>query len=167
MRTKSPTPDPCELLEAFLASDRSERAFAALIGSLGRLVHSAVLRRSCQIQLAEEVSQNVFAILARKASALRHHPCLEAWAMETTRLEARSVLRSERRRQRIITALARETEALSSTRMAPMDTSEKWQDALPYLDVALERLPMKDRWLIIERFYREKKIGEIAAHGIG
>ena len=99
MRSDPPTPDPSKLLEAFLASDRSERAFTALVGSLNRLVHSAALRRTGHAQLAEEVSQNVFTILARKASSLRNHPCLEAWAMETTRLEARTVLRSERRRQ--------------------------------------------------------------------
>ena len=163
MKNESPTPDPSKLLEAFLASDRSERTFTALVGSLDRLVHSAALRRTGQAQLAEEVSQNVFAILARKASSLRHHPCLEAWAMETTRLEARTVLRSERRRERKIAALTRETEALLSTPSQPMDTSEDWQEALPILDDALERLPMKDRRLIIERFYRDKQFREIAA----
>ena len=163
MSTESPTPDPTKLLEAFFASDRSERAFTALVGSLDRLVHSAALRRTGQIQLAEEVSQNVFAILARKASSLRHHPCLEAWAMETARLEARTVLRSERRRQRKIAAHTREAEARPLTPSQPMDTSEDWQEALPILDDALERLPMKDRRLIIERFYREKKFPEIAA----
>lgn len=163
MKSDHPTPEPSKLLEAFLVSDRSERAFAALVGSLDRLVHSAALRRTGQIQLAEEVSQNVFAILARKASALRHHPCLEAWAMETTRLEARTVLRSERRRQRKIAALSRETEAQFPTPPESMDRSEDWQEALPILDDALERLPMKDRRLILERFYKERKFREIAA----
>jgi RNA polymerase sigma factor (sigma-70 family) len=163
MRTDSPTSDLSELLEAFLVSGGSERAFTALVGSLNRLVHSAALRRTGNAQLAEEVSQNVFAILARKAPSLRNHPCLEAWTMETTRLEARTALRSERRRQSKTAAFARETEARSSTPTEPMDTHENWQDALPLLDDALERLPMKDRRLIIERFYREKKFGEIAA----
>ena len=163
MRIETPTPDPSKLLEAFLASGRSERAFADLVGSLNRLVHSAALRRTGHAQLAEEVSQNVFAILARKAPSLRNHPCLEAWAMETTRLEARTVLRSERRRQSKTAAFARETEARPSTPTEPMDSHENWQDALPLLDDALESLPLKDRRLIIERFYREKKFGEIAA----
>lgn len=163
MRIETPTPDPSKLLEAFLASGRSERAFADLVGSLNRLVHSAALRRTGHAQLAEEVSQNVFAILARKAPSLRNHPCLEAWAMEATRLEARTVLRSERRRQSKTAAFARETEARPSTPTEPMDSHENWQDALPLLDDALESLPLKDRRLIIERFYREKKFGEIAA----
>lgn len=163
MKSEFQRPEPSKLLEAFLASDRSERAFAALVGSLNRLVHSAALRRTGQIQLAEEVSQNVFAILARKASSLRNHPCLEAWAMETTRLEARTVLRSERRRQSKIAALTQETEALSSNPAETMHSSNHWQEALPILDDALARLPMKDRRLIIERFYQEKKFSEIAA----
>jgi RNA polymerase sigma factor (sigma-70 family) len=151
------------LLEAFLASNRSERAFTALVESLDRLVFSAALRRTGQAQLAEEVSQNVFAILARKASSLQKHPCLEAWAMETTRLEANPILRSEQRRMNKIASFARETEVLSSTDTASMNTSEQWQAALPHLDDALERLPMKDRRLIIERFYHEKKFREISA----
>jgi RNA polymerase sigma factor (sigma-70 family) len=163
MKNESPTPDPSKLLEAFLASGRSERSFAALVGSLDRLVHSAALRRTGQAQLAEEVSQNVFAILARKAASLRHHPCIEAWAMETTRLEARTVLRSERRRERKIAALTQEAKARFSNPSPSMNTSENWQEALPILDDALDRLPMKDRRLIIERFYREKKFSEIAA----
>lgn len=102
--TKSQTPDRSTLLEAFLASNRSETAFTALVGSLDRLVYSGALRRTGSPQLAEEVTQNVFAILARKAASLRGHPCLEAWAMETTRLEAATVMRSERRRRGVAQA---------------------------------------------------------------
>ena len=34
MSTETPAPDPSKLLEAFFASDRSERAFAALVTRL-------------------------------------------------------------------------------------------------------------------------------------
>jgi RNA polymerase sigma factor (sigma-70 family) len=163
MMTKSQTPDRSTLLEAFLASNRSETAFTALVGSLDRLVYSGALRRTGSPQLAEEVTQNVFAILARKAATLRGHPCLEAWAMETTRLEAATVMRSECRRQRKLAALTRETDARTPASSEPMDQSAAWQDALPVLDEALERLPLKDRKLILQRFYDGKKVREIAA----
>lgn len=90
MINDDPPPVPSKLLEAFLSSGRSERAFAALIDSLARLVQSSAIRRRGQIQVAEEVSQNVFALLARKASSLRNHPCLEAWAIATIRLDPRN-----------------------------------------------------------------------------
>lgn len=163
MNPQAQRPDPRILLEAFVSSNRSEAAFTSLVACLSSLVFSSALRRTGNAQLAEEVAQNVFAMMARKASSLRQHPCLEAWAMETTRLEANTALRSERRRQRKIAALTREAEALFPSPTQPMDTSENWQDALPILDDALEGLPMKDRRLIIERFYREKKFREIAA----
>ena len=60
-------PDPARLLEAFVASNRCDQAFAALVGSLDGLVYSSALRRTGNAQLAEEVAQNVFAIMARKA----------------------------------------------------------------------------------------------------
>ena len=61
-----------------------------LVSNLGDLVYSSALRRTQNSQLAEEIAQNVFAILARKADSLRRHPSLTAWIFETTRLEAGS-----------------------------------------------------------------------------
>jgi hypothetical protein len=50
--------DPRELLEAFVASKRSERAFTALVENLRSLVYSSALRRTSRPQLAEEVTQD-------------------------------------------------------------------------------------------------------------
>lgn len=97
MKELTQRPDPAELLEAFVASKRSEPAFAALVGSLGDLVYASALRRMQDRQLAEEISQNVFAIMARKAESLRRHPALSAWVFETTRLETAHIMRSEQR----------------------------------------------------------------------
>ena len=50
--------DPRELLEAFVASKRSERAFTALVENLRSLVYSSALRRTSRPQLAEEVTKD-------------------------------------------------------------------------------------------------------------
>ncbi|MDC0302727.1 sigma-70 family RNA polymerase sigma factor [bacterium] len=155
--------DPGALLEDFVASRKSERAFTALVESLRSLVYSSALRRTSRPQLAEEVTQDVFARLARKAESLRQHPSLQAWIFETTRRQAATAMRSERRRQRKITALASETRAHESNTPHPMDKLPRWTDAVPVLDEALDRLTGKERNVIIQRFYQGKKFREIAA----
>lgn len=163
LKTEEHRSDPRALLEAFLASNRSGKAFAALVESLSRLVFSRALRRTGNPQLAEEITQDVFAILARKAESLRHHPALEAWIFETTRLRAASAMRSERRRQRKIAALTSESQARHPDPTDPMDNQATWKEAVPALDEALDRLPVKERNIILQRFYDGKKFREIAA----
>ncbi len=155
-------PDPNELLEAFVASNRSEKAFSALVENLSGLVYSSALRRTRNSQLAEEIAQNVFAIMARKAESLRRHPSLTAWALETTRLQSASAMRSEKRRLRKIVALTREAESRTTTPSDPMKQEPSWKDAVFDLDEALDRLRLKDRKIILQRFYEGKAFKEIA-----
>ena len=77
----------------------SEAAFAALVQRHINLVYSVALRHVGIAAHAEEITQAVFIILARKAAGLRADTILEGWLHETTRLTALSFLRGERRRQ--------------------------------------------------------------------
>ncbi len=163
MKDREDRPDPSALLEAFVASGRDERAFARLVENLGGLVYSSALRRAGNSQLAEEITQNVFAIMARKAESLRRHPSLTAWALETTRLQSASAMRSEKRRRRKVAALAREAEARTPASSPAMKPEPAWKEAVHHLDEALDRLPEKDRALILQRFYEDRKFREIAA----
>ena len=139
---------PSALLETFLSSGRSEESFARLVTHLSGLVFSSALRRTSDRHLAEEVTQNVFALLARKAASLRNHPSLTAWIFQTTKYEASQAMRSERRRKRKHDALAEESNQQNS---APDDPA--WRDAVPLLDASLDTLSQKDR-------ERRKKFGE-------
>ena len=154
--------DPHKLLEAFLASGRSESSFTELVGSLGDLVYTSALRRSQNSQLAEEITQNVFAILARKASSLRQHPALMAWIFETTRLEAARALRTEKRHQRRTAALSSEAKSQEAMPSTNTETEPAWKDIVPELDDVLDRLPQKDRQVVLQRFYEGMKFSEIA-----
>lgn len=163
MKDENHKPDPSRLLEAFLTSNRSERAFTELVKELSSLVYSSAKRRTGSAQLAEEVAQNVFAILARKAESLRRHPALTAWLLETTRLQSASVIRSEKRRQRKAAALSDEFRSKCPVSTYHADREASWKDALPVLDEALDRLPANDRQLILQRFFEGKKFREIAS----
>ncbi len=157
-----PTDEFAQLLEAYVSSGKSEPAFVAIVERLGGLVYSSALRRTGNPQMAEEVMQNVFAILARKAHSLGGHPALTAWLFETTKLEAAQAMRTERRQQRKRRALAKETEATTVGSLAD-DEEEEWRDAVPLLDESLDRLGRNERRLILQRFFEERKIREIAA----
>lgn len=154
--------DPTRLLEAFVASNRCDKAFSELVDCLRGLVFSSALRRTGNAQLAEEISQNVFALMARKAKSLQRHPSLTAWALKTTRLQAANALRSEGRRQRKMAALIDEAQVCQYPRSHAMDEQSPWKEAVPLLDEALDRLSEQDQKLILQRYYEEKKFKEIA-----
>ena len=80
--------DDAELLRRY-AEDRSEASFAELVRRHVDLVYSAALRQ-CRgdHHRAQEVTQMVFADLARKASSISRHPVLPAWLHRSSRLAA-------------------------------------------------------------------------------
>src|SRR5258708_3980178 len=82
------------------AENYSEDSFAALLARHINLVYSVALRQVGDPHHAEEITQAVFIILAKKAGDLRHDKALSSWLFQTTRLTANNFVRSERRRQR-------------------------------------------------------------------
>src|SRR5687768_18562930 len=78
----------------------SEEAFTALVKRHTSLVYGTACRKLGDASAAEEITQAVFVVLARKAAFLCHRGNLSGWLHQTTLLECRQRIRTDLRRQR-------------------------------------------------------------------
>src|SRR5436190_21972217 len=90
--------DDAELLRRY-ATTRAEDDFAELVRRHVNLVYSAALRQvNGDTHLAQDVTQDVFTDLARKAESVASHRVLAGWLFTSTRFAAAKAVRGERRR---------------------------------------------------------------------
>lgn len=83
--------DDLTLLRGY-ARSHSEDAFAALVARHVNLVHSVALRQVRDAHLAQEITQAVFIILARKANSLGDKTILSGWLCRTARYASANAL---------------------------------------------------------------------------
>lgn len=115
-----PATDDMDLLREY-ATRHSEEAFATLVSRHIDLVYSAALRHTRNHHQAQEITQAVFVILARKARALNPKTVLAGWLFQTARLTASNYVRGEIRRAR------REQEACMQSNLND-DAEESWRN---------------------------------------
>lgn len=144
-----------ELVSTY-AREGSEAAFRALVARHVNLVFAAAFRQVGDSGVAEEVTQNVFVALARKAPRLAGHETLAGWLHRTAILEAKARIRAElRRRRREETAAALATLHLEGAAAA--------DDLTPLLDEALLNLRETDRLALVLRFLEERSLREVGS----
>jgi len=135
------------------ARTQSEAAFSQLVARYVNLVYSVAWRQTQDAQLAEEVSQAAFLVLARKAGALSATVPLSGWLCRTTRNLAANAVRARQRRQ------IREQEAYMR---AGEQDRDPWIQIEPLLEKALAQLSRRDHDAIVLRYLEGKKLAEVA-----
>ena len=143
-----------QLLHQFV-TQHSQPAFRQLVERHTLWLYSVCLRRLRDPALAEDATQAIFLALAQKAPALLHEPTLSPWLHQVAKFVAANLLRAQTRRTR------HESEAAA---MTPTTTpSSDWHQIEPDLEPALDRLPFRDRQILLLRFYEQKSHPQIAA----
>ncbi|QJE98093.1 RNA polymerase sigma factor [Luteolibacter luteus] len=141
--------DLTSLLKSF-TRDRSETAFRGLVRQHSPLVFGTALRfLKSDRAAAQDVTQEVFTLLARKASSLEADQ-LSGWLYRQTCRRASNHIRAEsRRRIREYAAVEAMTPPSASSEFEPHHLSSE-------LDEAMIALPARDRDALVLRYFEDR-----------
>jgi uncharacterized protein (TIGR03435 family) len=132
----------------------SEEAFATLVARHVNKVYSVAMRHTGNPHQAEEITQAVFVILAKKSRGLGKGVVLSGWLYNAARLTSVTLVRSEIRRAR------RQQEAHMQT-FANETEDDAWPQIAPLLDEAMANLNEADRHAVVLRFFDQKSMREV------
>jgi RNA polymerase sigma factor (sigma-70 family) len=147
--------DDMDLVRQY-ARCKSEEAFATLVSRHVNLVYSVALRQVRDAHLAEEITQTVFIILARKAGSLTPKTVISSWLYRTARYASAKAVTMQRRR------LHREQEAYMRAQLNETE-SDAWLQIEPVLDTAMAQLGEKDHNAVVLRFFERRSFKELSA----
>jgi RNA polymerase sigma factor (sigma-70 family) len=154
--------DDAALLRKFVV-EASETAFTQLVRQRVDFVYAVALRQVAgDAHLAEEVAQNVFLVLARKAEAVARRDILVSWLYTTTRLAALQARRNQVRWHQ------RQWEAHQMQEMSSAEGQPDWPELRPVLDEAMHELGERDRAAILLRYFEGRPLAQVGqALGLG
>ena len=146
-----------EWLQRF-TRDGEQSAFAEVVRRHLDLVFATAMRKDEDAGAAQEVAQNVFTVLARKAWQFAPDDSLPAWLHKAALLESKSWLRGELGRRR-----REQTAAELGTTMNTPENQPAFHALVSLLDEALLSLREKDRTALLLRFYESQSLREVGA----
>jgi RNA polymerase sigma factor (sigma-70 family) len=134
----------------------SQEAFARIVRQYAGLVYSTCFRDLRDHHLAEDATQAVFLVLARKARGIGRQTVLAGWLFRTARLVARNALKQEARRK----ARERRAGEMTQQRAQPQPA---WEEMDPLLNEGLDRLGSKDRDAVLLHYLQGKTLAAVGA----
>lgn len=135
----------------------SEAKFAKLVRRFIRLVYQTCLRELNDRELAEDATQAVFLILARKQGIWPNDSVLIGWLFRTSRLVARDFRKAERRR------LRRERIATEAASVVSEEDHAERLASSSALNEALGALRETEREAVLLRFYDQMSYQEVGS----
>ncbi len=153
--------DDFELLRRYV-DQHDQQAFAQIVRRHVNAVFSAAARQVGERQLAEDITQAVFVVLARKSARLcrRNAGTLSGWLLNCVRYASANALKMRKRRIRHEQAAG----ACFRSGACSPDPSEVllWQEISQQLDCAVLKLPAQYRQAILLRYFEDRSISQIA-----
>ncbi len=145
-----------ELLARY-AKSVDQKAFRTLVDRHLQLIYQSAYRRLGDVQRSEDVCQQAFSLLARKAKTLQSHPAPLAWLHKTTHFLTRRLQRAEGRQ-------ALKARALADDMKIREQSPNEWTcESRSLLDEALATaLKAQDRQVLLLHFVEGRSFREIA-----
>ena len=144
-----------DLLRRYSAR-QSQAAFAELVRRYLDFVYSVCRRQLGDPELAQDVTQTVFLILAAKADSLKPGTVLSAWLFRVAHHACRNALRVEARRQHY------ERKAGEDMQTGASGAGQTVPAVEAGLDDALAKLSESDREAVLLRYVEEMSLDEVA-----
>jgi RNA polymerase sigma factor (sigma-70 family) len=145
-----------DLLEQFTQS-RCERAFGELVARHSGLVYATCRRRLRDPHLAEDATQAVFVVLARRPPARHRGSVLSGWLYQTAIYTCNNMIRSERLHRR------HERRAIVERERAFAPSPRVSAEVEVQLDNAMSSLSASDRSVLLMRYYENLDLRQIGA----
>ena len=147
-------------LLADFTSTGSTTAFAQVVKRHVGLVYAAASRQVRDHHLAEEVTQSVFALLARKAVHFRGDLNLAGWLLKATHYACKDAIKLRARRYKYESRAAEMNTAVARFGMDASDVVGT-RELIGLLDDGLHELSQTDRQAVLLRFYEQKPFDEV------
>ena len=135
------------------ATTGDAHAFRELVQAHGAMVHATALRVTCDAAAAQDVAQETFLELARKAGGITQS--VAAWLHRVSWNRACDVVRRETARKRVEEAMAETWHT---------DREATWTDIEPHVDASLNELPNELREVLVLYFLEGRTQAEVARH---
>jgi RNA polymerase sigma factor (sigma-70 family) len=152
--------DDSRLLLDFVTTG-SQSAFAHLVNRHVDLVYATALRHVHDAALAEDITQAVFLLLARKAASLRHEAVLPAWLLRATRYASLDAIKLQNRRRKHESEAAQLNRSAEKPRLPDAEAARA--ELLGMLDASVARLSTADRRVLVLRYYEKRSYTQIGA----